>query len=135
MGAVEYLERIKKIDAIIANKMEDKARWFEIAKGMGGFSASDGVQSSKNPQKMSDAVIRYTEIEREIKALEAEKDSMMKTLEKLSCHDYGVLVLFYLRGYSHKQIAKHFDRSYDWSKKRKSMALDMLQNILNERKE
>lgn len=135
MRAEQYIDRIKKIDVIIENKREDYARWFGIAEGMGGFSASEGVQSSKNLQKMPDAVGRYMEIEREIDALKAERESIIKTLEKLSAVEYGVILKFYVHGYSHKEISRHYNKSYDWSRKKKQVALKHLQAILDERKE
>ena len=135
MRAEQYIDRIKKIYAIIENKKEDYSRWVGIAEGMGGYSASEGVQSSKNLQKMPDAVGRYMEIEREIEALKAERESILKTLEKLSAVEYGVIFKYYVHGYSLKQIAKHYDRSYDWAKKKKQAALKHLQAIFDERKE
>lgn len=135
MRAAQYIERINKIDAIIDNKKEDYSRWLGIAEGMGGFSASEGVQSSKNLQKMPDAVGRYMEIEREIDALKAERENIIKTLEKLPTVEYSLIFKLFVHGYSLKQIAKHFDRSYEWAKKKKRTALEHLQMILDERKE
>jgi DNA-directed RNA polymerase specialized sigma24 family protein len=135
MRAENYLERINKNKAIIAVKKEDASRWFNIAAGVGGFSSSDAVQSTKNPHKMADAVAKHMEINDEIKALEEEIDDIMKTLERLHSVEYMILIKFYVRGDSLKQIARFFDRSYDWSKKRKAAALVHLQAILDEKKD
>jgi DNA-directed RNA polymerase specialized sigma24 family protein len=133
MCAEQYLERIKKIDALIENKREDYDRWFAIAEGMGGFSASEGVQSSKNLQKMPDAVGRYIVIDQEIKELERERESIIKTLERLPAIEYDLLFKFYAGTYSIKELARHFDKSIGWVKWKKRTALDLLQDFLNEK--
>lgn len=135
MGAVQYLQRIKKIDALLANKKGDYERLFADAVGMGGFSASDPVQSSKNFQKMPDAVCKYIEIEQEMNELKRERKSIIETLETLPAVDYDLLFKTFVQGYSLKEIARHFDKSYDWAKKRKRTALDLLQSILDNKKE
>lgn len=135
MRAEQYLERIKKIDALIEVKKEDSSRWFGIAAGLGGFSTSDAVQSTKNPHKMADAVTKRIEIENEIKALEAEREDIFKTLERLPSAEYMVLIKYYINGDRIKQIARRFGMSYDWAKKKKAAALDHLQAILDEKKE
>ena len=135
MGAVEYLQRIEKIDALLENKKEDYERAFAVAGGMGGFSACDSVQSSKNFQKMPDAVCKYIEIEKEMDDLKRERKAIVETLEQLPAVDYDLLFKTFVQGYSLKEIAKHFDKSYDWAKKRKRTALDLLQSVLDKRKE
>ena len=135
MRAEQYLERINKIDALIEVKKEDSSRWFGIAAGMGGGSSSEAVQSTKNPQKMADAVTKRIEIENEIKELEEERNAIFKTLERLQSSEYIILVKFYISGDRLKQIARRFNMSYEWAKKKKKDGLDHLQEILDEKKE
>ena len=121
---------------LIEVKKEDSSRWFAIAAGIGGFSASsEAVQSTKNPQKMSDAGMKRIDIENEIKALEAEREEILKTLERLTAIEYMLLVRVYVNGFSNKQIAHFFKMSLDWAKKKKRAALDHLQKILDEQKD
>ena len=135
MRAEQYLERVKKIDALIEVKKEDSSRWFGIAAGIGGGSSSEAVQSTKNPQKMADAVTKRIEIENEIKALEEERNAIFKTLERLQSSEYIILVKFYIHGERIKQIARRFNMSYEWAKKKKADGLDHLQEILDKEKE
>ena len=135
MNAIEYIDRYNKIGVLIGLKKEDYSKWFGIAAGVGGFSSSDVVQSTKNPQKMSDAVARYVEIDNEIEALREERDGIMKTINRLPYAECAIIVKFYIKKESIKQIARSFNMSYDWVKKRKKTALDHLQEILDEKKE
>ncbi len=135
MRADEYLKRVKKIEALIEIKKEDSSRWFDIAAGIGGGSSSEAVQSTKNPQKMADAVAKRIEIENEIKALEEERKAIFKTLERLQSSEYIILIRFYIYGDGLKKIAKHFNMSYEWAKKKKADGIIHLQEILDEEKE
>ena len=70
MTAEEYLKQIKMIDAIIINKKKEYRRWKDIADGYGGgFSVSERVQTTRNLQRGSDAIIEYISIEQEISSL------------------------------------------------------------------
>lgn len=131
MIAEKYLSRIEKIDAIISNKVKDYKRWVEIAEGLGDFSVSERVQSSKNLQKIPDAIGRYIDIDREIEALKRERLEIINTLEQLPNTEYELLYQVYVKGYTLKEVADYFDRSYDWVKKRKRKALLMVQDVLD----
>ncbi len=133
MIAEKYLSRIEKIDAIISNKVKDYKRWVEIAEGLGDFSVSERVQSSKNLQKIPNAIGRYIDIDREIEALKRERLEIINTLEQLPNTEYELLYQVYVKGYTLKEVADYFDRSYDWVKKRKRKALLMVQAVLDEK--
>ena len=96
MRAKEYLERIKQIDAIIADENEEYETLFEIASGFGGgFSIGERVQSSKNLQKMPDAVGAYMEVEKRIKALKRERQEIIDTIRTLPTNEYKILYKLY----------------------------------------
>lgn len=130
MNAEQYLERIKKIDAIILNKKEDHQRWVEIAEGLGGFSVGDKVQSSKNLRQIPDAIGRYIDTEKEIKDLEQERQRIIKTIEGLPIDEYKVIYGIYVKGNAMKEIAYSLGRSYRWVQQRKNDGLKRIQAIL-----
>lgn len=133
MTAEQYLEQIQKLDAIIINKLADYNRWVAIAGGLGGVSVGDRVQSSRNLQRGSDAIGRYIDIEREIDALKQKRLDIIKTVEQLPPIEYDLIYRLYVQGHSLKEIAYHFDKSYDWVKKRKRKALDLVQEIIDKK--
>lgn len=132
MTAEQYLERVKKIDALIENKLKDYKRWVVAAEGLGGFSVSERVRSSGNLQKMPGAIANYIEIEQEIEALKQERRAIIKTLERLPPTEYKLLHKSFIQELTLYEIADYFGKSYDWAKKKKRAALDMLQEIIDE---
>lgn len=132
MTAEQYLERVKKIDALIENKFKDYKRWVEAAEGVGGFSVSERVKSSGSLQKMPIAIANYLDIEQEIEALKQERRAIIKTLERLPATEYELLHKSYIQDYTLYEIADYFGKSYEWVKKKKRSALNMLQEIIDE---
>ena len=135
MDAEKYLERVKMIDAILINKLEDHRRWVELANSLGGFSVGERVQSSPNLQKGAAAIDRYIDIEREMTELRAERKGIIDTLQLLPRHEYDILFSLYVAtpSLSFRAIAYRYGKSYDWVKKGKRRGLAMLQEILDKR--
>lgn len=132
MTAEQYLEQIRKIDAIIINKRKDYKRWKDIADGYGGgFSVSERVQTTRNLQRGSDAIIEYIGIEKEIKELEQKRQGIIETLQQLPCDEYKILYCIYVDGCMVKELPSRFRKSYDWAKKMKRKALDHVQQIID----
>ena len=134
MTAERYLEQIKKIDAIISNKLKEYKRWVEVAEGLGGMSMGDKVKTSRNLQQIPDAIGRYIDIEREIAEHNRQRAAIIANIEKLPRIEYDLLYKIYVEGFSLKEIAHHLDRSYDWVRWKKREALNRLQVILDEGK-
>lgn len=142
MRAETYLERIKKIDVLILNKNREHRRWVDAADGMGGNASGDRVQASRNLHRGADAIGNYIDLEREIKALEAEKQNIIHTIERLPSVEYDILHKLYVGKYDKKldrmqyatikDIAYQYEKTYDWAKKKKQHALRLLQGILDE---
>lgn len=131
MTAERYLEQIKKLDAIISNKLKDYKRWVGIAEGLGGFSAGERVQTSRNLHQIPEAIGRYIDIEGEIEDYRKQRADIIATLERLPPLEYDLLYKLYVEGSRPKEIAYHFDRSYEWVMKEKRKALDSLQSIID----
>ncbi|MBR2388180.1 MAG: hypothetical protein IKB02_05360 [Clostridia bacterium] len=134
MTAEKYLEQVKKIDAIILNKLKEYKRWVDAAEGMGGFSVSDRVQTTRNLHRGADAIAEYIDLEREIKELKRQKNEVIGTLQQLPCDEYKVLYKIFIEGCMLKELPSQLDKSYDWVKKKKRVGLKLLQDILDEKK-
>lgn len=132
MRAETYLERVKKIDLLILNKRREHARWVEAADGMGGVASGDRVQASRNLHRGADAIGNYIDLEREIKALENEKNNIILTIERLPGVEYDILHKLYIQDYNMKEIAFQYKKSYDWVKLKKRHSLRLLQALLDE---
>lgn len=134
MTAEEYLKQIKMIDDIIIDKMKDYKRWKDIADGYGGgFSVEERVQTTRNLQRGSDAIIEYISIDGEIKALKRKRQGIIDTIQQLPHYEYKVLYAIYVDGLMLKELPSLFDKSYEWAKKIKRKALDHVQNILDKK--
>jgi hypothetical protein len=132
LDAETFLEQIKMIDGIIVDKMKDYTRWKEIADGYaGGFSVSDVVQTSKDPQNKAKATIEYVNIENEIKALRNKRQGIISTMQKLPYFEYRILYEIYVNERMVKELPSIFKRSYEWVKVNKRQALDRLDEIIN----
>ena len=131
MTAEQYLDRIKKIDAMIKNKQREHWRWEEVADGMGGASDGERVQASRNLHRSADAIGNYIDLEREIDALKQERQTIIHTIEQLPSTEYDLIHKFYVQDYTMKELAYHFGKSYDWVKAKKRRALMLIQGIID----
>jgi DNA-directed RNA polymerase specialized sigma24 family protein len=117
--------------------MIDRQRWRDLADGLGGGGDGDRVQSSKNLQPMQTAVGNYLDIDSEITYLRGKRDEIIKVIESLPPKEYKVIYAYYVEfdeDVRIKEVAYHFDKSYDWVKKHKRSALNRIQAILDEKK-
>ena len=132
MKAERYLDRVRMIDAMIGNKRREHQRWVDAAEGLGGVASGDRVQASRNLHRGADAIGNYIDLEREIKALESEKQNIIRTLERLPSVEYDILHKLYIQYDSMKEISFQYHKSYEWVKLKKRHALRLLQEILDE---
>ena len=131
MTAEQYLEQIQKINDIIVDKLKERRRWVDIAEGVGGFNVSDKVQSSRNLHRGADAIAEYIDIDREIKALEGQKNAIIDDLQKLPRNEYKVLYKIYVEGFMVKELPSELNKSYAWVKMIKRRGLDRVQEIVD----
>jgi len=131
MNAETYLDRIKKIDAMIKNKLRDYRRWVEQADGLGGAALGERVQSSRNLHRGADAIDTYIDLEREINALKKERRSIIQTIEQLPSAEYDVIYKLYVEDFTLKELAYHFGKSDRWVKLRKHNGLVLVQGLLD----
>ncbi len=131
MNAVEYLNRINKIEAIIKNKTVERQRWVEISRSCGEFSIGERVQSSGNPHKMTDAIATYMDIDKEIDALRKEIKAIFKVIERLPTIEYDIIHKIHVQKLTISDVAELYDKSYSWVTTTKSNAIKHLQTILD----
>lgn len=135
MKAKAFLNQAKKLDAMINNKMVEKAQWMEIATGVTSFSSGERVQSSGNQQKMSAAVDKAVDLEREIDAcidqLIGAKKNIISKIEQLSFNEYDLLHKVYIQGIDLYEMANLKGKSYSWVTTLHGRALKNLQEILD----
>ena len=138
MKAQDYLKQLEKLDAIIQNKMIEKAQWKDIALGVTAHSDGERVQSSGSQQKMSDAIDRCIDIENEINKLIDRlidtKLEITKTIEMLNGTEYDVLHKRYIQNLTFDEIGAAKGKSKSWATTVHGRALQSLQRILDERK-
>ena len=130
LSAHEYLSRIKKYDAIIANKLRDIKRWSDVARSLGGISSGERVQTSSNFGRVPDAVCRYVDLEKEVEDLKRKRAAIIKLIEQLPSVEYEILYAIYVDGATFKEVAYRKGKSYDWVKKHKKKALGMVQGLI-----
>lgn len=133
MTAEQYLRQIRKLDAVIVNKLKDHRRWVEIAEGIGGFSVGERVQASRNLHRGADAIGRYIDIETEINELRAQRNGIVAVIEELPPDEYQVIYKEYVEGYMLKELPSKFKRSYDWCKRKKRDGMVMIQEIIDKK--
>jgi DNA-directed RNA polymerase specialized sigma24 family protein len=131
MKAITYLERIKKIDSMIRNKLRDYDRWVGVAEGLGGASNGERVQSSRNLHRGADAIGNYIDIEAEIRSLRRERQEIIETIERLPSTEYDLVYRLYVQDYTMKEIAYQKSKSYEWVKLKKRRALLLVQALLD----
>lgn len=147
----EFLCQLKKLDKLIENKLIEKEQWKSIAMGVtsGGESVivkvngknelqnMEKVQSSGNPQKMADAVIRCIEIEAEIdryidELIDTRKD-VISVIERLPALEYDLLHKVYVQHITLVEVADILNTTYSNATTIHGRALKMVKTILNER--
>ena len=135
MKAQEYLEQLDNLEIAIQNKMIEKEQWRDIALGVTARYDGERVQSTGSQQKMSDAVIKLTDIDREIDRIIGEKVckrlEIIATIEKLNLHEYNVLHKLYIQKKSFKEAAAECGKSHSWATSVHGNALKNLQKILD----
>jgi DNA-directed RNA polymerase specialized sigma24 family protein len=137
VNAKDYLQRVKKIDRLIENKIAEAMHWKTVATGTSTNSEGERVQSSGSKQKMADAVARYVDIEAEINEeidrLADVRREIVLTIEVLPVDEYDMLYQVYVNCKELQDVATDMDKSYSWATTIHGRALAHLQKILDER--
>ena len=139
LNAFEFLNELKKIDAMIKNKEIEIEQWRSIATSSTVCSEGERVQSSGSKQKMADAVIEFVDITAEV---EAEKNRLIRkkrdticVIEQLPATQYDLLHKIYVQGFTLAEAADIGMKSYSWAKNVHRKGLSNVQKILDEREQ
>lgn len=82
MTTREYLGQIQKYDKLIKNKKYEEEHLRSLALGLKSFSYGEKVQSTPNPNQITDAVSELVDIQTEIKKWLLNTQRKSKTLLK-----------------------------------------------------
>lgn len=139
MDAYKYLGQLKKIEAMIDNKIKEQDRMHMIAMKTTPSYCSERVQSSTSQQKMADAVDAIVDAEREIAKsiveLTEKKKEIISVIEQLEDEEYDFLHKMYVQNLTRDDIANINGRSYTWAANRHRVAMKHVDIILQERKQ
>ena len=137
--AIDFLEQVEKLDALIRNKFVERQQWRDMALGITANMDGERVQSSGSKSKIENAVVRCVDMEAEIDRLVDEyvdrKREVLQVIELLdSPIEYNLLHMKYIQGKSLQEIADHYKKEYGWSTTTHGRALAKVQAILDGRK-
>ena len=140
MKAKEYLLQLKKLDKLIENKLAERDQWFAITTAVTQRLSADRVQTSSNPHKMEDAVLKLMEVEKEldaaIDAFVDAKREIIATVTRLSETNeiyYDVLHKIYVQYCSLDEVADMYKNSRNWADQTHGRALKIIQRIIDEK--
>lgn len=138
MEAKAYLEKVSKLDKLIANKLKEIEQWKSIAEGTSISSNADRVQTSVSLHKMEDAVIRIVDLENETREIIDSyiemKQDVISVIESLADATlYDILHKRYIQGIPLTEVSIMLDLSWESTKRKHKKALRLVQEILNER--
>lgn len=142
MTAKEYLSQIKRLDTLIQNKTAEKNYWagvtMELATSITANMSGEKVQSSGSKYKMADTVDsgidRVRKIEKRIAELYEEMDAIIAIIEQLPEDKSDILHKVYVQYMSLKEVAASRHESYSWVATNHGHALNMVSDILREKK-
>mgnify|MGYP003292165316 CR=1 FL=1 len=135
MTAKEYLQQIVYLDSKIEANREKVQRLKESAEGTTSNLSPNKVQTSTSKQKMADAVINYSDLEKVIKADEEKKQGIIDTIGLLNPYESTVLYKRYVEDKTLWAISMEMSRSYSWVTKVHIAGLKNIQKIINEKAE
>ena len=137
MKAKKFLNQVKKIDAMITNKLIEKDQWMAIALNTAPQSNGERVLASGNNQKMADAVERYIDLEKEINTeidrLVGSKREIIGIIEQLNPTEYDVLHKVYIQGMTLPEVSMALNKSYSWVTSAHGRGLKNVTDILGEK--
>lgn len=137
----EWLSGIRRLDMMIAAKLEEKRRLREMASDVTG-KPYDGMPFTNTGQysdKVAAAVIKIVECEEEIDRLVAmyaeQKKEILAVMEVLPEREYEVMHSYYILGNTWEQVAEEVGKSGVQVWRLKNSALRRLADALGEKEE
>ena len=137
METKEYLNQMRNIDRFIKDKLDEAEKWRSIAENMTGNLNEICVQTTKQPDKMANAVIRLVDLimesDKEALSLINIKETIIKQIDRLHQmgHDkeYMILKSYYVQERSLAYIALDSKYSYKQTKRNYEKAIKIFESI------
>lgn len=136
MQAEEYLMQVRMLNRKINNRISECERLRALAEGTSVAMTGDRVQSSPKPDKMSSAICKLVDMQKEIDAeidrfvdLKKEVISVIEQVD--NPHVYDVLYMYYVQEINWTDISKQLNYTYVWIHELKNRGFEQVQQILN----
>lgn len=141
MNTKEYLGQMRNIDRFIKDKLEEAEKWRAIAENMTGNLNEICVQTTKQPDKMANAVIKLVDLLRESDeealSLINIKETIIKQIDELYRmgfdKDYMILKSYYVQERSLAYIALDSQYSYKQTKRNYEKAIRRFESVFGEK--
>lgn len=140
MTTKEYLGQMKNVDCFIRDKLEEAEKWRAIAEKITGNLNDVCVQTTKQPDKMANAVTRLVDLVREsdkmafdLINLKEKIISQIDELHKMGFNvEYNILKSYYVNERSLAFIALDSHYSYKQTKRNYEKAIRRFEGIFGE---
>lgn len=137
MKAKKFLAKIQQLDTIVKNKLFEKEQLEALATSVTQRLTADKVQTSGNPDKMTDVIHKIIKIEGEINdAIDRfidYKQEAVGVIEQLNPTEYDLLHMVYIQYLSLDEVAIKKNKTYTWVTTVHGRALKNVQTIIDER--
>lgn len=140
MTTKEYLGQMRNIDRFIKDKLEEAEKWRAIAENMTGNLNEICVQTTKQPDKMANAVVRLVDLVEESDKLALDlinlKEKITNQIDELHRLgfnvEYTILKSYYVHERSLAFIALDSHYSYKQTKRNYEKAIRRFESIFGE---
>lgn len=138
MDAREYLEEIKRQDVLINNKLAEVQQLRCLALSVTAPIGGEGVQGTKQTDRMGDTIAKIVDLENEINAeidkfidMKRDKIALIQQIPKQL--QYDLIHNHYVQYKSLVNFAKEKNYSYAWILEVHDEALKTVQRLLDEK--
>ena len=136
LDALDYLKSVRKCDVIIENKIRELEDLRDMTMKITSTISDEVVSGSRDPNRLSNAVVRIIDLETEIdNAVDEYVDRREDVTRVIDSLDDARLVDLlhrrYLQGQTWEQIAFEMGYTYQWICELNKMAIDEVQMLLS----
>ena len=134
MDAVAFLSQVKKNEAVIKNKLIEREQWMAMAMSITANYEGERVQAAGNLQKMSDAIAKCVDMQKEIDILIEQfvkvKKEVLSVIEQLDPDEYDVLHMRYIQHLTNNEVAVIRGHGASWASTMHTKGCNSVQKIL-----
>lgn len=129
--AQEFFEEYDTLVFMIKAKIEQRNMWAGISESITAQMGGERVQSSGDQQRMASAVVKYLDIDNEIKEMYKQIKHIEKVIKKLKGNKRKVIHMRYVQMLSFKEIGFLCHKNESWATTIHGRALQDVQRILD----